>query len=734
MTWKIETQKNCIHERRVFSGDYEVDLVIYWRSGYITFDEMPDLSNYDPGDGIEINDFDDWRFRDGSTDLEIGDDTPADEREKIEKAYAEDGEDGLEALGYDIRDTTYLFLGDLKITDITAEFIEKIKANISDMEDNDNLEDILLNIENELGLADGIRTDLYEEALRKGLEFCEDEFDFEEYCELVSKTLDDDALKRKAMQQIRSNADDAHDLANLASAALEQLEDQSLAGEIFDEGLTRATSNRERTHLFRVALQALKDSGRAKKLLGYIEEEADYSVCREVAEVISKYAEDSDWAGHWYAKSLELVTDWEQQYRLIGSIDYYLDDSTLVKGAFERYDYLKSAGFSHEHPYWQWVSKALDHLILMSPKGPATSDHDGVHTFEESAFNESSIWESGQNVFVFLLPGQYAGPLLIKAYEVFSLVGLGNPEDVVVSTNSANTIALESGQLHIQDLTIVRDDSEDAEKFSAILASGDVSIHVQNCTLTSPGGYAFAAVGEDAPLAEISNCRVINSANGIYGGAGRTRIDNVFYKNVTGFQASAGGNGLLEEIEDRHRDLAALVKNELFFNLYEFDEDWMDSDDLYKYRSEEGADLFERVYYACALDQNMPEMLQHFFSKHLPDIFEKQMFPPATSSHPLLGIYNVRLNRFCAIGLDNKGHVFKMTSHSDLDWDVFCCLDHANIAEAINNRVEKIGQLHLEFLASDDKDEKEEFKKKRKELWQILYNAVPTISEDVFDF
>lgn len=729
MSWRIEpVNKNCIHERREFAGDHDVAMISYWRSGHIIVDEELDLSTYDPSEGIELSDFIDWRFRDGSTDLEFGEETPADEKEKIKSVFAADGEDGLETLGYETRDTTYHFLGELDVTDLTPELIEKIKTDISNMEDIDDLKGVLRKIEFESGITDTVRTDLYDEALQAGLEFGADLFNFEDFCELVTVTTDDSALKLEALQQIRNNAEDAHDLANTAMAAVEQLDDQSLAGEILDEGLERIEANWERIRLVQVALTFLQDSGRAKKALVDFEEEADSHDCRKIAEAIAENTEDGEWAAQWYTKSLELVTDWDEQYRLIGSIDINLDDPDKVKGAYERYDYLKAVGFSPEHPFWD--SDGVDHLILMSPQGLAISDGDGVHISEECTLNEAWIWQDGATTLAFLLPGQYSGPINANVYQL-SVIGLGNQNDVVISSDSENTISVESGQLHLHDLTVVRGNSEDAENFSAILAAGDVSLMVRDCVLTSPGGFALAAVGEGAPLTEIINCRVVDSANGIYGGAGRTSIDTVTYQNVAGFEARDGGSGLLEMIEDRHRALAALVENDLFFNLYAFDEEWVEPDDIERYRSEDGADIFERVYYACALKQDMPADLQKFFAEHLPDDFDKRIFPPTLGFHSFLGIYNVRLNKLFAIGLGRKDRVFKTASEDDLDWDGFCALDRASIAEALYDRVEETGRLHQEYLTTDDKDEEEERRDEMNEEWQVLRTAVPTLPEDI---
>ncbi len=285
--------------------------------------------------------------------------------------------------------------------------------------------------------------------------------------------------------------------------------------------------------------------------------------------------------------------------------------------------------------------------------------------------------------------------------------------------------------MHLHDLTVVREDSEDAENFAAILAGGDVTVLVRDCVLKSPGGFAFAAVGDEPPRTEIIDCQVVDSANGIYGGAGRTTIDNVTYRNVEGFEARDGGDGLLEMIEDRHRDLATLVEHELFFNLYGFDEEWVDPDDFAGYRSQEGGDIFERVYYACALKQDMPEEMREFFANHLPDDFEQRMFPKSLGFHTFLGIYNVRTNQLVGIGLGRKDRAFKKASHDELDWDEFCALDRASLAEALYDRVEEAGRLHGEYLATSDKEEEAELREEMDEEWRILREAVPTLPDDI---
>jgi hypothetical protein len=729
MTWRIESvDKNCIHERREFAGDHEVAMIIVWRSGYFVVDEEPDLSGYDSAEGIEISSFNDWRFSDGSTELEFSDVTQADDREKIKRAFAEDGEDGLEALGYESFDTTYLLLGELAVTDLLPEIVEKIKTEISNMEDFDDLNSVFTKIEIESSIPDGVRTNLHNEALRSGLDYGADLFNFEDFCGLISNSTNDSALKLEALQQIRRNANDAHDLANAAKEIVKQLGDLSFACECIDEGLERSESNFERIRLVQVALEFLQDFDRAKKALIGFEEEADSHDCLKVAEAIAEHTEDGKWGAQWYAKSLELVTDWEDQYRLIGSIDIYSDEPDMARGAYDRYDYLKAVGLSPEHSYWD--CDGADHLILLSPKGLATSNRSGVNISEESTLNEAWIWENGGTTLAFLLPGRYSGSISANVYQL-SVTGLGDPQDVVISSNSGNTISLESGQLHLDNLTVVREDSEDAENSAAILVAGEVSLRVRDCILTSPGGFAFAAVGEETPLTEIIDCRVVDSANGIYGGAGRTSIDNVSYQDVSGFEARAGGKGLLEVIEDRHRALATLVENDLFFNLYEFDSEWVDPDDVESYGSDKGADIFKRVYYACALKQDMSEDLRSFFAIHLPDDFYKRMFPSAPGFHAFLGIYNVRVNKLFAIGLGRKDRVFKEASEHDLDWDEFCALDHAKIAGALFDRVEMVGCLHHDYLSSGDKAEEDELRDEMNEEWQILRNAVPTLPEDV---
>lgn len=729
MTWRIEpTGKNCIHERREFAGDHDVAMIIYWRYGHIVVDELPDLKSHDPDDGIEISSFDDWQFRDGSTELEIGEDTPAEERQKIEQTFAEDGEDGLEALGYDTLDTTYLFLGKLKVTDLTPELIENVKGDIAGMESIDDLQNVVGRISNQSGFTDDLKSELSAEALRAGLEFGADLFSFEDFCELVSASSEDSTLKYEALQLIRNNAEDAHDLANAAMAAVDQLDDPSLAAEILDEALERAEANWERIRLVQVALGILQDSDRAKKALIGFEEEANSFDCRVIAEAIAENTENRDWAMDWYVKSLELVKDWEDQYRLIGSIDIYLDDPILVKNAYERYDYLKAAGFNSEHPYWD--SNGVDHLILMNPNGLVAIDSEGLHVVEEQALHDAEFWQWKAKTLAFLLPGQYTGPIKADVWRL-SVIGLGSPENIVISGGAENTISVESGELHLHDLTIVREDSEDAENFAAILAAGDATLLVRDCILKSPGGFAFAAVGEEPPRTEIINCQVVDSANGIYGGAGRTTIDNVTYRDVEGFEASDGGDGLLELIEERHRDLAALVENEQFFNLYGFDEEWVDPDDFAGYRSQEGGDIFERVYYACALKEDMPEEMREFFVNYLPEDFEQRMFPKSLGFHAFLGIYNVRTNQLVGIGLGKKDRTFKKASHDDLDWDDFCDLDRANLAEALYHRVEEAGRLHGEYLATSDKEEEAELKEEMDEEWRILRDAVPTLPEDI---
>jgi hypothetical protein len=120
MSWAIEpVVKSCIRECRQCSGDHDVSVTIVWRSGHVVVDEEPDLSRYDPASGLNVGDlsFDDWSFSDGHMELEFGEGVPASAKNEIQAAFAADGEDGLEALGYSIMDTEYWFFGELSVTE-----------------------------------------------------------------------------------------------------------------------------------------------------------------------------------------------------------------------------------------------------------------------------------------------------------------------------------------------------------------------------------------------------------------------------------------------------------------------------------------------------------------------------------------------------------------------------------------------------------------------------------------
>jgi hypothetical protein len=625
MTWRIEpTGKNCIHERREFSGDHEVAITIYWRSGYIVVDELPDLTDYDPGEGIEISSFDDWQFRDGSTELEIGEETPDDERAKIEEAFSEDGEDGLEALGYTIWDTTYKFSSDLKVVDLRPEIIESIKESIAGLEDMDSLAQVARRIYFQGGLAEETKTDLMRQLFTAGLDLLDPDFLAITYCEHANEFGAPKELIRQAITTVTANLEEARDLAFYGGLLIEYEVDADLAGELLDRAVANVRESYEVPDLMEEMFKHFPDSSYLSDLPENHTELLDGYDSRKIAEVIAVHGQDTERARYWYEHAIELAHNWFAQYALIGSIRLHLDDEDLATKAHEAFDYLSNIGLELDWDYSDYDDAV--YWVLMDPDGEACSDEEGVCLTSETPFAEHEYLGYEATIKYFLLPGQYEGPIETNA-KAIDIIGLGSPDDIVISSDTGHTIVAQTGIVRLKSVTVERVEGEDSESSASVIVMGDCQVLIEGCILKNTLGFACAAFGDGKPLLDIIDCQVADSANGILVATGRTRIDGVTYSNVEGFEAKTNDPGILEYVEARHRDAESLVHLGLLFNLYDFNEEWVDPDDFDRYWSDETADAFRRTYFACALSPQMPDELREFFATHLPSDFEQRMSP-----------------------------------------------------------------------------------------------------------
>lgn len=116
--------KKNVTEIIIWTNDnYTVKQTIGWRWGAVVCPTKPDLSNYDPEEGIDVYnsgwdaDFDgtedgcyeDWEYDDTMTEEEI---------EEFQNAYDEDGIEGVENLGWSNDDSELWFIGELEIKEV----------------------------------------------------------------------------------------------------------------------------------------------------------------------------------------------------------------------------------------------------------------------------------------------------------------------------------------------------------------------------------------------------------------------------------------------------------------------------------------------------------------------------------------------------------------------------------------------------------------------------------------
>ena len=125
MPYKVSPAfKKNVNEIEIFKKDgVEISHWIIWRCGAVIAANKPDLSKYDPEEGInaydagwdaELDGCDDgcddgWDFPEGMSKRE---------QKKILKAWEEEWHSGIEELGWEQDDTELWFFGDLTVEEV----------------------------------------------------------------------------------------------------------------------------------------------------------------------------------------------------------------------------------------------------------------------------------------------------------------------------------------------------------------------------------------------------------------------------------------------------------------------------------------------------------------------------------------------------------------------------------------------------------------------------------------
>jgi hypothetical protein len=118
-TWKVSTKyKKSITEKQFWTKDGKT--IIYsigWRWGYAKYAEKPDIDEDDDEVNIyELGNVIDQEQEDGCwSDWEFPDDMDEEEQEKLQEAYEEEYDEGLEGEGWVCDDTEMWFSGPLEI-------------------------------------------------------------------------------------------------------------------------------------------------------------------------------------------------------------------------------------------------------------------------------------------------------------------------------------------------------------------------------------------------------------------------------------------------------------------------------------------------------------------------------------------------------------------------------------------------------------------------------------------
>ena len=121
MSYKIFTEKRKATECRDIwtKNGKKIYLSTFFRYGYAVVKKKPKIPKFDEEVGLNVTAFgeiESHSLDDGfSVELIINSEIPDDEREQIEAAWEEDGEDGLCNLGWSLDDWDIVFYGPVKV-------------------------------------------------------------------------------------------------------------------------------------------------------------------------------------------------------------------------------------------------------------------------------------------------------------------------------------------------------------------------------------------------------------------------------------------------------------------------------------------------------------------------------------------------------------------------------------------------------------------------------------------
>ena len=124
-TWKLSTveKKSCTQIEFWTKDGLTAQYEIGWRWCWATYNEKPDLSDYNPDkDQIElysVGDVEEMEQDDGCwSSWTWPEDMDDEERERLEELYDEEGDEGLENEGWTLEDTEYWVSGPLDIEEV----------------------------------------------------------------------------------------------------------------------------------------------------------------------------------------------------------------------------------------------------------------------------------------------------------------------------------------------------------------------------------------------------------------------------------------------------------------------------------------------------------------------------------------------------------------------------------------------------------------------------------------
>jgi len=122
MTWKLSTieKKSCTQIEYFKKGDLVAQREIGWRWCWATYEEKPDLSDYDPDkDQVELyslGDVVDMEQDDGCwEEWTWPDEVDEEEVDRLSEIYEEEGDEGLENEGWVLDDCEYWISGPLEL-------------------------------------------------------------------------------------------------------------------------------------------------------------------------------------------------------------------------------------------------------------------------------------------------------------------------------------------------------------------------------------------------------------------------------------------------------------------------------------------------------------------------------------------------------------------------------------------------------------------------------------------